>query len=163
MRKPYKDHNLPFQTEYWLGDRWNHGGGFDTREEADARAESLRASYPDREVRVREQMPPRTPWQDVTLTDGRRDVPATSPLGVELLCEYRQTGSMQGYWPCTAAELDAYAATHVDLADAGTDADRIDFNTLPTPAQARRLRLGLAKRDMDVPLSAEELAAAMSE
>lgn len=39
-----------------------------------------------------------TPWQTLTLTDGERDVLATSARG---------TGTMLGYWPCDTAELAA--------------------------------------------------------
>ncbi len=46
-----------------------------------------------------------TPWQSITLTDGERDIPATSARGIIALDEYRRTGSCRGTGPADTEEL----------------------------------------------------------
>jgi hypothetical protein len=77
------------------------------------------------------------PWTRVSLTDGTRDLDATSAQGLQALDEYRRTHAIRGYWPCTVRELEAYGeAHHEDTADAGVAVEAIDWSGFPmTPAE----------------------------
>ena len=103
-----------------------------------------------------------TPWQSITLTDGERDVLATSARGIIALDEFRRTGTMLGYWPCDTAEL--AALDEVAAVDAGPSVEAIDWTGLPTADEVQRLRRHLRHLpDCLAPLSPAELADAVAD
>lgn len=101
-----------------------------------------------------------TPWQTLTLTDGERDVLATSARGISALDEFRRTGTMLGYWPCDTAEL--AALDEVAAVDAGPSVEAIDWTGLPTADEVQRLRRRHLP-DCLAPLSPAELADAVAD
>ena len=103
-----------------------------------------------------------TPWQSITLTDGERDIPATSARGIIALDECRRTGSMSGYWPCDTEELTAL--DEVAAADAGPSVEAIDWTGLPTADEVQRLRRHLRHLpDCLAPLSPADIADAVAD
>lgn len=62
-------------------------------------------------------------WSTITVTNGERDFRAGFSTARRALEEYRRDGTMDGYWPCSLAEL----PDGDNLADAGIDRDAIDF------------------------------------